>query len=172
MGAGRLYIVHTRQRPLALPGLTIIPRPGPTGIDGETELGDGTLLSSPARGLLDNLASRGERYLTTDEIERWIAELLDTAGVERLNAIRDHARRIALALGRERAVNPFADGNGRVARLMMNSELVARAEVRITIPTVYRNYLAALRGVTHTRNFAGLAATLDFARRYTARSDF
>lgn len=70
-------------------------------------------------------------------------------------------------------VHPFADGNGRVARLMMNSELVARAEVRITIPTVYRNnYLAALRGVTHTRNFAGLAATLDFARRYTARSDF
>ena len=376
-GAGRLYVVHTRQRPLALPGLTIIPRPGATDIEGDTEIGDGTVLSSPARGLLDNLAGRGERYLNGDEIERWIADLLDTSGVERLNATRDHARRIATALGRDRAfvkldglisaalssgpadalssgalqaiaanhpydhrrielfqgladalidippvvladmpreagrrkllpfyeayfsnfiegteftldeaasialdgvipaarpadahdvagtykitsdaaemarvpgsseellaillerhrlvmagrpevrpgrfktepnragstyfvapelvestlragfevgaglvspfaravymmflvseVHPFADGNGRVSRLMMNSELVARAEVRITIPTVYRNYLAALRGVTHTRNFAGLAATLDFARRYTARSDF
>jgi fido (protein-threonine AMPylation protein) len=70
-------------------------------------------------------------------------------------------------------VHPFADGNGRVARLMMNSELAAHGEVRIIIPTVYRNnHLAALRGATHNRNFAGLAATLDFARRYTARIDF
>ncbi len=377
-GAGRLYVVHTRQRPLALPGLTIIPRPGATGIEGDTELGDGTLVSSPARALLDSIAGRGERYLTSDEIERWIADLLDTSGVERLNNLRDHARRIAPTLGRERAlaklnglisaalssgpvdavstgalraraagdpydhrrielfqgladalldvpqtvlvdmprdasrrkllpfyeayfsnfiegteftldeaasialegvipadrpadahdvagtyaitsdpdamsrapwssgelvdllldrhrivmagrpemqpgrfkshpnragstyfvapelvestlragfdvgaglvspfaravymmflvseVHPFSDGNGRVARLMMNSELVAKGEVRIITPTVYRNnYLAALRGVTHNETFASLAATLDFARRYTARIDF
>jgi Fic family protein len=70
-------------------------------------------------------------------------------------------------------VHPFADGNGRVARLMMNSELVAKGEVRVIIPTIYRNnYLAALRGVTHNGTFASLAATLDFARRYTARIDF
>jgi len=70
-------------------------------------------------------------------------------------------------------VHPFADGNGRVARLMMNSELVAQGEVRIIIPTVYRNnYLAALNGASHNGKFAGLTATLDFARRYTARIDF
>jgi Fic family protein len=70
-------------------------------------------------------------------------------------------------------VHPFADGNGRVSRLLMNSELVAAGEVRIIIPTVYRNnYLAALRGVSHDANHAGLYATLEFARRYTARIDF
>ena len=43
-------------------------------------------------------------------------------------------------------VHPFADGNGRLARIMMNAELVAAGEDRIVIPTVFRdNYLAASR---------------------------
>ncbi|MFC6149006.1 MULTISPECIES: Fic family protein [Mumia] len=70
-------------------------------------------------------------------------------------------------------VHPFADGNGRIARLMMNAELHAAGEVRIVVPTVYRlNYLSALRGATHNDNFAGLHAALAFARRWTARVDF
>ena len=70
-------------------------------------------------------------------------------------------------------VHPFADGNGRVARLMMNSELEAAGEVRLIIPTVYRlNYLSALKAATHTGNFAALMAVLVFARRWTARVDF
>jgi fido (protein-threonine AMPylation protein) len=70
-------------------------------------------------------------------------------------------------------VHPFADGNGRVARMMMNAELVAGGEVRIVVPTVYRNnYLAALRGATHTGHYAALYAMLAFARRYTAQIDF
>lgn len=70
-------------------------------------------------------------------------------------------------------VHPFSDGNGRVARLMMNSELEAASEVRIIIPTVYRlNYLSALKAATHTQNDAALVAVLAFARRWTARMDF
>lgn len=70
-------------------------------------------------------------------------------------------------------VHPFTDGNGRIARIMMNAELVAGGEVRILIPTVFRaNYLAALKGATHNRHFAGLISTLTYARRYTARVDF
>ena len=70
-------------------------------------------------------------------------------------------------------VHPFTDGNGRVARMMMNAELVGAGEVRIIIPTVYRNnYLAALRGATHTGHYAALYAMLSFARRYTAQVDF
>ncbi|MHB1852990.1 MAG: Fic family protein, partial [Acidimicrobiales bacterium] len=65
------------------------------------------------------------------------------------------------------------DGNGRTARVMMNAELVAGGEVRIIIPTVYRgNYLAALKGATHTGHYAALFSMLSFARRYTARVDF
>lgn len=70
-------------------------------------------------------------------------------------------------------VHPFADGNGRVARIMMNAELVAANEVRVIVPTVYRtNYLMALKGATHNRHFRGLVAMLSYARRYTARIDF
>jgi hypothetical protein len=70
-------------------------------------------------------------------------------------------------------VHPFADGNGRTARIMMNAELATASEVRIIIPTVYRlNYLAALKAATHGSNFAALLATLSFARRWTGRVDF
>lgn len=70
-------------------------------------------------------------------------------------------------------VHPFTDGNGRVARIMMNAELEAAGEVRMIIPTVYRlNYLAALKAATHNGNFAALLASLAFARRWTARVDF
>ena len=70
-------------------------------------------------------------------------------------------------------VHPFADGNGRVARIAMNAELVTAGEVRLIIPIVYReNYLDALRGATRTGHFAGLVRTLSFARKYTAQVDF
>ncbi|MDQ3690227.1 MAG: hypothetical protein M3406_09380, partial [Chloroflexota bacterium] len=59
---GHLYIDHPRPRPLVLPGLTIIPRDGPGPLDGDQEL-SGFYLSSPARGLLDNVAGMGARYL-------------------------------------------------------------------------------------------------------------
>jgi Fic family protein len=69
-------------------------------------------------------------------------------------------------------VHPFADGNGRVGRIMMNAELEAAGDVRIVVPTVYRlNYLAALNSATHG-HYAALLATLAFARRWTARVDF
>ena len=43
-------------------------------------------------------------------------------------------------------VHPFLDGNGRLARIMMNAELVAQNQSKIIIPTVYReDYLGGLR---------------------------
>lgn len=66
-------------------------------------------------------------------------------------------------------VHPFADGNGRAARIMMNAELVAGYEQKIIIPTVYRNnYLSALKALSQTGNSAPLIRMLDFAQRYTA----
>ena len=70
-------------------------------------------------------------------------------------------------------VHPFADGNGRVARIMMNAELVAAAENRIIIPTVYRNnYLMALKALSQNRLTGALVRVMDFAQRYTAAVDF
>jgi len=46
-------------------------------------------------------------------------------------------------------VHPFLDGNGRIARIMMNAELVKEKHCKIVIPTVYRlDYIGALRRLT------------------------
>jgi hypothetical protein len=66
-------------------------------------------------------------------------------------------------------VHPFADGNGRTTRLMMNAELVASAEERIVIPTVFRtNYLSALKALSLNRIPAPLVDVLAFAQKWTA----
>lgn len=375
---GALTIVHPKRRPLLLTGLTIIPRSGPAALEGDTVLPDGVILSSPARGLLDNAAGTGDRYLQQAEIEEWLAHILQTQGESWLQSIRDQARSLAaktkrpaaferlnrliagaLATGpadalvtsvlqahargepydgqrielfgrlvddlvqvapdplpalpafagrrrllpfyeayfsnyiegteftldeaadivfagvvppnrpqdahdiagtyalvadeaemrripksagefaallkdrhavalagrpnahpgrfKERAnragssifvapdlveetlragfdvgsrlvdpfaravfimflvaeVHPFTDGNGRIARVAMNTELVAADEIRIIVPTVYRNnYLSALKGATHNASFSALIAMLRFAQGYTARIDF
>ena len=66
-------------------------------------------------------------------------------------------------------VHPFADGNGRIARIMMNAELTSCSEERIVIPTVYRgNYVAALRALSYNRTAEPLIRTLDYAQRWTA----
>ena len=65
-------------------------------------------------------------------------------------------------------IHPFADGNGRIARVMMNAELVAGGEERIIVPTVFRdNYLAALRALTRTGRPDPLIGVLDYAQRWT-----
>jgi hypothetical protein len=49
-------------------------------------------------------------------------------------------------------VHPFLDGNGRIARIMMNAELFAKGLSKITIPTVYReDHMVALRKLTRQR---------------------
>jgi len=375
---GRLTVIHSRRRPIELPGLTIIPRRGPGPLTGDQATPDGLWISSQARGLLDNAAGAGARYLSGEELEHWVSDLLTRHGEFRLNALRDQARDLAQQTGRlaaferldrivaaalvtgpadavasdalraraagmpydrdrldrftalaaflgdlapeplpalaadeprrrllpfyeayfsnyiegteftldeaaaivfehevpssrpqdahdvvgtyqlvsdeaemgrtpatgdelidlllarhaivmagrpdmapgqfkDRAnragstifvapelvrgtlragfdggaslvdpfaraaflmflvseVHPFTDGNGRIARVMMNAELVRAGEVRIIVPTVYRlNYLAALRGATHNGRFEALAAVLRFAQKYTARVDF
>lgn len=49
-------------------------------------------------------------------------------------------------------VHPFLDGNGRIARIMMNAELSTKGLSKIIIPTVYReDYMGALRKLTRQR---------------------
>lgn len=70
-------------------------------------------------------------------------------------------------------VHPFADGNGRLARIMMNAELVAAGEQRVIIPTIYRaNYLSALKAISGRTNATALVRTLDYAQRFTKAVDW
>ena len=66
-------------------------------------------------------------------------------------------------------VHPFVDGNGRIARVMMNAELAAANQVRVLIPIIYRsNYLAALRSLSANAWPEPIIRTLVFAQRYVA----
>jgi hypothetical protein len=70
-------------------------------------------------------------------------------------------------------VHPFADGNGRTARIMMNAELVAAGQQRIIIPTIYRsNYLSALRALSNGTSAEPLVRVLDFAQRFSLAIDW
>ncbi len=70
-------------------------------------------------------------------------------------------------------VHPFADGNGRTARIMMNAELAAAGEERIVIPTIYRaNYLSALKALSQTGRVEPLIRMLDYAQKWTAAVDW
>ena len=70
-------------------------------------------------------------------------------------------------------VHPFADGNGRTARIMMNAELAAAGDERIVVPTVYRaNYLSALKALSQTGRPEPLIRMLDYAQKWTAAVDW
>ena len=50
-------------------------------------------------------------------------------------------------------VHPFNDGNGRIARIMMNAELFHGDQSRIIVPTVFReDYILALRKLTRSKD--------------------
>lgn len=116
---------------------------------------------------------RANRAGGTDFVQPDLVEGTLREGFVRANDLIDPFQRAVYMTFMIAEVHPFVDGNGRVARIMMNAELVARGEARIIVPTIYRlNYLSALRAVTHNEHFQALYATLAFARRFTARVDF
>ncbi len=66
-------------------------------------------------------------------------------------------------------VHPFLDGNGRIARVMMNAELTAKNQFKIIIPTVYRDdYLGALRKLTRQQDPVVYIKMLDRAHRFSS----
>jgi Fic family protein len=69
--------------------------------------------------------------------------------------------------------HPFIDGNGRLARIMMNVELVYARQSRIIIPTVYReDYMLALRRLSRSGDPVPYIRMLIHAQSFTASIDF
>lgn len=70
-------------------------------------------------------------------------------------------------------IHPFDDGNGRIARIMMNAELAAVNQCRIIVPTVYRDdYLLALRRLSRAHDPDAYIKMLTRAQAFTASIDF
>jgi hypothetical protein len=96
-----------------------------------------------------------------------------TEGYQRLVDLDTAWERSVLAMFVVSEVHPFDDGNGRIARVMMNAELQTAGQMRTIIPTVFRDdYLGALRRLSRQEDPSVLIKALRFANDWTARIDF
>ncbi|MBI5783606.1 MAG: Fic family protein [Gammaproteobacteria bacterium] len=94
-------------------------------------------------------------------------------GFEVYRALEDPLARAIYMMFLIAEIHPFSDGNGRIARVMMNAELVHGGRARIIIPTVYReDYLLALRALTRNGNTEPYIRMLDRAQGFTSKIDF
>ena len=87
-------------------------------------------------------------------------------------AIRSPFARAIFALFVTSEVHPFADGNGRISRIMMNAELVAAGQSKVIVPTVFRpDYIGALRRLSRDGDPDVLVSAMtrlrDFSRTLT-----
>ena len=70
-------------------------------------------------------------------------------------------------------VHPFNDGNGPLARLVMNAELSVTASTRIIVPTLFREeYLDCLRVLTRDGDPAPFLKAMQLIHRWSAAFDY
>ena len=107
-------------------------------------------------------------FVTPDLVPGTLAE-----GLDLYRSLESPFERAVYMMFLVSEVHPFADGNGRIARVMMNAELVAGGEERIVIPTVFHGTcLAALRMLSRTGRPEPLVRVLDYAQRWTHAVDW
>jgi len=69
--------------------------------------------------------------------------------------------------------HPFADGNGRTSRLIMNAFLSARAQCRVIIPTVYReDYLLSLKAISHQSDATAYIRVMSVGQEWADELDY
>jgi Fic family protein len=81
--------------------------------------------------------------------------------------------RALLAMFLVSEVHPFSDGNGRLARLVMNAELSVVDSCRIIVPTLFREeYLDCLRVLTREGNAKPYLNAMQLIHGWTAAFDY
>lgn len=92
-----------------------------------------------------------------------------TKGFDFYRNLNDPFAKAAFMMFMISEVHPFLDGNGRLARVMMNAELVKAGQTRIIIPTVYReDYMGALRKLTRQQIPSAYIRMLSRAQQFSA----
>jgi len=94
-------------------------------------------------------------------------------GYELLQGLPKGSKRAIFMMFLVSEVHPFLDGNGRVARIMMNVQLSHTNETRIIIPTVYRDdYLLSLRRLSKDADAEPYVKMLLRAQAFTQSIQF
>ncbi|MBP6672513.1 MAG: Fic family protein, partial [Bacteroidetes bacterium] len=92
---------------------------------------------------------RNNRAGSTEFVDYKLVRGTLTRAFEFYQALQHPFARAAFMMFLVSEVHPFDDGNGRIARVMMNAELVNANQSKIIIPTVYReDYLLTIKRLT------------------------
>ncbi|HEY4655130.1 MAG TPA: Fic family protein [Cyclobacteriaceae bacterium] len=95
---------------------------------------------------------KNNRAGNTEFVDRHLVVGTLKKGFEWYTLLKDPFAKAVYMMFLVSEVHPFNDGNGRIARVMMNAELSAKGLSKIIIPTVYReDYTGALRKLTMQR---------------------
>ena len=105
-----------------------------------------------------------------DFVDKDLVEGTLRRGLEHVGVLPEGLARALYVMIVITEVHPFEDGNGRIARVMMNAELSATAAARIVIPSVYRDeYLGGLRRTSTTDGDIGAyVRVMTYAWRWSA----
>ena len=69
--------------------------------------------------------------------------------------------------------HPFADGNGRTSRLIMNAFLSETEQCRIIIPTVLReDYLLSLKAISHQSDTSAYIRVMSVGQAWAGELDY
>ena len=94
-------------------------------------------------------------------------------GSKLLPSVAPGMARALLAMFIVTEVHPFIDGNGRLARLVMNAELSVVNASRIIVPTLFREeYLDSLRVLTRQGKPEPFIAAMQHIQQWTAAFDY
>ncbi len=111
------------------------------------------LLSSRTSKKPGEFKDRNNRAGSTEFVDWELVPGTLKKGYEWYSLLQHPFSRAAYIMFMISEVHPFLDGNGRIARIMMNVELGAKGFSKIIIPTVYReDYMGSLKKLTKQRS--------------------
>jgi len=120
-------------------------------------------------GELKQIANRaGSTRFVDPELVRGTLRI----GWQMLQTLEDPFHRAAFMMFLLTEVHPFDDGNGRVARAVMNAELISGGARRILVPTSRRyDYLAGLKRMSRHGDATPFLRMLDYMQEFSASLD-
>jgi hypothetical protein len=94
-------------------------------------------------------------------------------GFARIEPLTDPLARALMAMFVVSEVHPFADGNGRTARIAINAHLTQAGLARVMVPTVYReDYLLPLKALSQNREPTAYIRSMVRAQRWSAAFNY
>ncbi len=131
------------------------------------------LLSSRKSKNPGKFKERNNRAGSTNFVDYKLVRGTLTKGFDFYNILTASFARAAFMMFLISEVHPFDDGNGRIARVMMNAEFVAKNHCKIIIPTVFRDdYLLTIRRLTRHKDQIPYVEMLSRAHKFSVNLNF